>query len=243
MQEFTVFDMVIIGITILLGLKGLFRGLIKEVFGLVGIVGGIFISSRMALDIGNMIAPVLALENVATIKLIGFILGIVGFWIIVYILGMILSKIFQASGLGVFDRIFGFIFGASKVFLIFSIIAYGLYQLQSFKSLMNEKVGNSIVFPFLIDAGGLIVKLDTKDLVNLTNTEEKVQKDPEEPVLEENKKFSEQVKDTVNEIKKTTQDSTNAVIDTVKQSVEKKIQEEVNEVIEPSSTKSTEENK
>lgn len=242
MQEFTVFDMVIIGITILLGLKGLFRGLIKEVFGLVGIVGGIFIASRMALDIGNMIAPVLALENVATIKLIGFILGIVGFWIIVYILGVILSKIFQASGLGVFDRIFGFIFGASKVFLIFSIIAYGLYQLQSFKSLMHEKVGNSIVFPFLIDAGGLIVKLDTKDLVDLTKTEE-VQKDPNEPVLEEDKKFSEQVKDTVNEIKKTTEESTNAVIDTVKQSVEKQIKEEVNQVIDSSSNNTTEENK
>lgn len=231
MQEFTVFDMVIIGITILLGLKGLFRGLIKEVFGLVGIVGGIFIASRMAFDIGNMIAPILALENETTIKLIGFVLGLVGFWIIVYVLGLILSKIFQASGLGVFDRVFGFIFGAAKIFLIFSIIAYGFYQLQSFKKLMDQKFGNAIVFPFLIDAGALIVKLDTSDFTNITNTEKQ---NPDEPVLEE-KKLSEEVKDTVEEIKETTEKSTNEVLDTVQKSVEEKIEEVTKKVKESSS--------
>ena len=44
MQDIEVFDLVIILITLLLGLKGLFRGLIKEVFGIVGIVGAIFVA-------------------------------------------------------------------------------------------------------------------------------------------------------------------------------------------------------
>ena len=93
MQDFTIFDIVIVSITVLLGLKGLLRGFIKEVFGLVGIVGGIFVASRMAGEIGNVIAPILALENQATIKLIGFVIGLVGFWAAVYLLGIILSKI------------------------------------------------------------------------------------------------------------------------------------------------------
>ena len=45
MQNIEVFDLVIILITLLLGLKGLFRGLIKEIFGIVGIVGTTFVSS------------------------------------------------------------------------------------------------------------------------------------------------------------------------------------------------------
>ena len=136
MQDLNIFDMVIIGITLILGLKGLFRGLIKEVFGIIGIIGAIFVASRVSVDIGNLIAPFLALENQTTIKLIGFVVGLIGFWIAVYVLGVIVSKIFSASGLGLFDRIFGFVFGAAKVFLIFSVISYALYQVQSFKNFL-----------------------------------------------------------------------------------------------------------
>ena len=67
MQEFTIFDMVVLGITLVLGLKGLFRGLIKEIFGIIGIIGAIFVASRISGDIGNLIAPFLALENQTTI--------------------------------------------------------------------------------------------------------------------------------------------------------------------------------
>ncbi|XPV54343.1 MAG: CvpA family protein [Halarcobacter ebronensis] len=82
MQEFTAFDIIILSITVLLGLKGLMKGFIKEVFGLVGIIGGIFVASRLSENIGGIIAPILALENGSTIKLIGFIVGLIGFWII-----------------------------------------------------------------------------------------------------------------------------------------------------------------
>ena len=71
----------------------------------------------MAAEIGNAVAPLLALENNATIKLIGFILGLVLFWAIVYVLGIILSKMFSASGLGFFDRILGFYLVVQKYFL------------------------------------------------------------------------------------------------------------------------------
>jgi len=221
MQDFTIFDMVIVSITVLLGLKGLFRGFIKEVFGLVGIIGGIFVASRMATEIGNIIAPILALENVATIKLIGFVLGLIGFWVVVYVAGIILSKIFAASGLGIFDRILGFIFGGAKIFLIFSVITYALFQVQSSRELMNKKVSNSIVFPFLVETGGFIVKLDASDFVKkvedqMTPKSEEIEEDPD---LIKEKTFAEEVKDTVSEIKKTTVESGTVVVDTVKKTV------------------------
>lgn len=148
MQNIAIFDIVIVSITILLGLKGLLRGFIKEVFGLLSIVGGIFIASRIASDTGNLIAPILALENSATIKLIGFIISLIAVWAVIYLLGVIISKIFSVSGLGLFDRIFGFLFGSAKIFLILSIITYSLYQIQSFKNLMDEKFSQTMVFPF-----------------------------------------------------------------------------------------------
>lgn len=225
MQSFTVFDIVIISITVLLGLKGLLKGFIKEIFGLVGIIGGIFVASRMAEEIGNLVAPLLALENSATIKLIGFIIGLVGFWAIIYILGIILSKIFSVSGLGFFDRILGFVFGSAKVFFIFSIIAYALYQVQSFKDLMNNKVSDSITFPLLVKTGGYIVKLDTSDIVK--KVENSVSSEDKENQKEEKNSLSQEVSNTVKEIKEKAVESSNAVVDTVKKSVADEISESI----------------
>ncbi|QDF28372.1 CvpA family protein [Halarcobacter anaerophilus] len=225
MQSFTVFDIVIISITVLLGLKGLLRGFIKEIFGLVGIIGGIFVASRMAEEIGSLVAPLLALENSATIKLIGFIIGLVGFWAIIYILGIILSKIFSVSGLGFFDRILGFVFGSAKVFFIFSVIAYALYQVQSFKDLMNNKVSDSITFPLLVKTGGYIVKLDTSDIVK--KVENSVSSEDKENQKEEKNSLSQEVSDTVKEIKEKAVESGNAVVDTVKKSVADEISESI----------------
>lgn len=217
MQDFSIFDLIIISITLILGLKGLFRGLIKEIFGIVGIIGAIFVASRISKDAGDAIAPILAIQSEATIKLIGFIIALVGFWLIVYTLGVIVSKIFSASGLGAVDRIFGFVFGASKIFLIFSVIAYSLYQVQSFKKVMDEKFASSFVMPHLISVGSYIIKLDT---TSITNTVDKVVNTA---------KTSEIIDDTKNNIKQGIESTTESVKEAVKEeivdNIEKKIEE------------------
>ena len=217
MQDFAIFDLIILSITLILGLKGLFRGLIKEVFGIIGIIGAIFVASRISKEIGDLIAPILVLENEATIKLIGFITALVAVWLVVYSAGVIVSKIFSASGLGVVDRIFGFVFGAAKIFLIFSVIAYALYQVQSFKKVIDEKFANSIVMPHLISVGSYIIKLDT---ATITNTIDKAV---------DSAKDSSIVKDTTESVKNGVQETVNdvkeAVEEEVVQTVEDKIQE------------------
>lgn len=235
MQNFSIFDIVIVSITVLLGLKGLMRGFIKEVFGLVGIIGGIFVASRIAGEVGKAIAPVLALENQATINLIGFVLGLVGFWAVIYVLGIILSRIFSASGLGIFDRILGFFFGSAKIFLIFSVITYGVYQLQSFKDLLDKKIGNAVTFPFLVKTGGFIVKLDASDFVK--KVEEKItptEDIEEQPDMVEKKSFVKEVSETVEKIKDTTVKSGTTVVDTMKKTVNDKVDKIVDTVKETS---------
>ncbi len=250
MQDLNIFDMVIIGITLILGLKGLFRGLIKEVFGIIGIIGAIFVASRVSVDIGNLIAPFLALENQTTIKLIGFVVGLIGFWIAVYVLGVIVSKIFSASGLGLFDRIFGFVFGAAKVFLIFSVISYALYQVQSFKNAIDNKTEGSVVMPHLISVGSYIIKLDTSALTqNIENTVDKVVDTAKEATsTKENKietEVEEKIEETKSVIEETKEEISNTVestIDDVKKSVEEEILNKVEEKLK-SIVNKTEENK
>ena len=217
MQDFSIFDLIIISITLILGLKGLFRGLIKEIFGIIGIIGAIFVASRISKDVGDAIAPILAIESEATIKLIGFIIAVIGFWLIVYVLGVIVSKIFSASGLGIVDRIFGFIFGASKVFLIFSVIAYSLSQVQSFKKLIDEKFAASYVMPHLISVGSYIIKLDTS---TITNAVDKVI---------DTTKTSEIIEDTTNSVKENIESTTNGVKEAVQEEIINQVEEKIEE--------------
>jgi len=44
MENLNYFDIVVLGLVVLLGLKGFLRGFIKEAFAFIGIVGGFFIA-------------------------------------------------------------------------------------------------------------------------------------------------------------------------------------------------------
>jgi membrane protein required for colicin V production len=219
MQNFAIFDLIILSITLILGLKGLFRGLIKEVFGIIGIIGAIFVASRISKEIGDLIAPILVLENEATIKLIGFVIALVAVWLVVYSAGVIVSKIFAASGLGIVDRIFGFIFGAAKIFLIFSVIAYALYQVQSFKKVIDEKFSDSIIMPHLISVGSYIIKLDT---TTITNSIDKA-------VDNAKGTASAVIGDTTNNIKDGVDSTLDGVKDAVQEEVVQKVEEQIQE--------------
>jgi len=161
LENINIFDLVVISLVVILGLKGLFRGFTKEFFALVGIVGGVFVASRVSSEVGDIINGIIPMENENTILLAGFVVALILFWIVAYIAGSTLEKIFKMSGLGVFDRILGFAFGAGKIFLLFSIIAYATSQVKIIDDNLAPKLETSIAFPILKETGAYIIKLDT----------------------------------------------------------------------------------
>ena len=65
------------------------------------------------------------------------------------------------SGLGPFDKLLGFVFGASKFFFITAVIAHASYNIQALKSLIDDSsLKTSILFPILTETGSYIMKLD-----------------------------------------------------------------------------------
>ena len=163
MDNLNIFDIIVVTLVVVLGLKGLFRGFTKEFFALVGIIGGVFVASRVANDMGALANSIIPMKNENTILLAGFIVALILFWIAAYILGMLLEKVFTLSGLGIFDKLLGFTFGAGKIFLLFSVISYAVSQIKTINDNLQPKLENSIVFPILKDTGGYIIKLDTSN--------------------------------------------------------------------------------
>jgi membrane protein required for colicin V production len=74
--------------------------------------------------------------------------------------GYVFKKLSSLSGLGIIDKILGFAFGASKFFLIASIIAYATYNIKAIRSGLDSASNNSIIFPIMVETGGYIMKID-----------------------------------------------------------------------------------
>ena len=160
-MELNYFDIVASSIILLLGLKGIVNGFFKEVFGLIGIVGGIFVASRLGDEVGLTLSDLIfKFENSAAVSFTGFLATLAVFWFLMIILGFIFKKFSHISGLGPLDRIFGFIFGASKFFLIAAVIAHAAYNIKAIKTTVDSSMQNSSLFPVLVETGSIIMKLD-----------------------------------------------------------------------------------
>ncbi len=170
-MEFSYFDLIASVIILLLGLKGIINGFFKEIFGLIGIIGGIFIASRVGDKVGTALSDMIfKFENSAAINFSGFLVTLALFWLFMIGIGYIFKKLSMLSGLGIFDRILGFIFGASKFFLIAAVIAYAAYNIKAVRTTIDSAMQNSILFPVLVKTGAFIMKLDPVEISDDINS-------------------------------------------------------------------------
>ena len=165
MVDFNYFDVTIGTIVLILGIKGFMNGFIKEVFGLVGLVGGVYFASRLSGDAATFIdSNFLHLENTALLKLLGFLAILIIIWLGATILGSIFSKLSSVSGLGFINRFLGFVAGGGKYFLIFALIITALSNVTLVKDNLEKYVHNSVLYPYLKMVGSSIIHLDPKTI-------------------------------------------------------------------------------
>ena len=163
MIDFNYFDITIGAIVLILGIKGFMNGFIKEVFGLVGLVAGVWLASRLAGDAATFIdTNFIHVENTAMLKLLGFLAVLAVVWLGATILGSIFSKLTSMSGLGFMNRLLGFIAGGGKYFIIFALIVTALSNVTLVKDNIGKYVNDSVLYPYLLKTGASIIHLDPK---------------------------------------------------------------------------------
>ena len=176
MMDFNYFDVTIAAIILILGIKGFMQGFIKEAFGLAGLVAGVYFASRLAPDAAVFIEKnFFKLENESLLTLIGFLAILILIWLSATILGSIFSKLTNQSGLGFLNRLFGFIAGGGKYFLIFALIVTALSNVTLIKDNLEKYVKDSILYPYLKETGAYLINLDTSAL-HMTKTETNTKK-------------------------------------------------------------------
>ena len=176
MMDFNYFDVTIAAIVLILGIKGFMQGFIKEAFGLLGLIAGVYFAARLAPDAANFIdTNFFHLENQSLLQLIGFLTILIIIWLSATILGSIFSKLTNQSGLGFLDRLFGFITGGGKYFLIFALIVTALSNVTLVKDNLEKYVKDSVLYPYLKETGSYLINLDTSamSLSTIEDTTEK----------------------------------------------------------------------
>ena len=169
MENFSWYDEIALALILILGLKGVINGLIKELAGLIGVVGGIFFATRYGELVGEFIdLNIYAFENKSALFLVGFMVFLVIFWIICIIIGQILSKALSISGLGSIDKILGFFVGSAKIFLILAIFLAAISRVDFVQQKIADFMQKSILYPILIESGDYLININPNDILPKT---------------------------------------------------------------------------
>jgi membrane protein required for colicin V production len=118
------FDVVIVIILCFCAIRGGFRGLIKELSAIIGVLGGFYGAYTYYPKIAAMMAG--WISNEAYRNILAFMLIFCGVLIVISILGIIIRYVLNLVFSGWVDRVGGVVFGLLKGGLIVSVLFIAL---------------------------------------------------------------------------------------------------------------------
>lgn len=198
-----IIDIVLLVIIGVFGIKGLLKGLINEIFGIIAIVAGSFIAFAYSAFLTGMLISAGLKDGVANA------VGYAGTFIIVYlvvaIIGVFISKAFKDIKLGWLNRGGGFLFGVIKSAVVCSLILSAVLSVLSKDVKIRKDVDNSIV-------AGNLVKM-TPYIYEMFNKIPKDKKNNPFSGLMEDSSLSDKINEKVDDAKEKVSDMTKEQIE------------------------------
>ena len=156
MNPFDIIIIVILGYSLV---RGIFRGLVKEVSSIIGVLGGFY----AAFTYYTMLAKLLSglIKETAYLNILSFLIIFCGVLIIVGILGVIIKYLLNIAFLGWVDRIGGVGFGLVKGILIASIL---FITLTAFLPKGSAFLKNSMLAPHVSWVSEKMAKVVSKEM-------------------------------------------------------------------------------
>jgi len=137
-------DIVIIVVLILLGVAGLRQGMIRTVFGIAGLIGGIFLAGRYYHPFAARLFPSGAIwGNIAAYAIIA-----VATLVVAGVIGWLLARLVNFAALGWLDKLVGFIFGVVIAALLCAAI---LAIVRHYSPGMDATIRQSVIAKFLTE--------------------------------------------------------------------------------------------
>jgi len=156
MNPFDIIIIVILGYSLV---RGVFRGLVKEVSSIIGVLGGFY----AAFTYYTMLAKLLSglIKEPAYLNILSFLIIFCTVLIIVGVLGIIIKYLLNIAFLGWVDRIGGVGFGLAKGVLIASVL---FITLTAFLPKVSAFLKNSMLAPHVSWVSEKMVKVVSKEM-------------------------------------------------------------------------------
>ena len=153
------FDILIIIISVYCVVRGLFRGLVKEVSSIFGVLGGFFAAYSYYPQIANLLTRLVTDE--AYRNILAFLIIFCCVLILINVLGIIIKYLLNIAFLGWVDRVFGLLFGMTKGILIVSVL---FIILTTFLTQGAPIIKNSLLAPHVMLVSENMAKVVSADM-------------------------------------------------------------------------------
>jgi len=154
-------DIVIIVILSFCLVRGLFRGLVKELSSIIGVMGGLYSASTFQPEMAKFLAS--KVPSTPYIDVLSYFILFCGVFIIISFLGVLLKYLLKIAFLGWVDRIFGGLFGAVKGLTIISVVLIGLI---TFLPKNSSLIGKSKLAPHAAQIAVVMIHMVPQDMKN-----------------------------------------------------------------------------
>jgi len=156
MNPFDILILVILGYSLV---RGLFRGLVKEISSIIGVFGGFYAAYTYYHTLAKLISRLI--HDVSYLNIVSFLIIFCGVLIAVSVLGVIIKYLLNIAFLGWVDRIGGVIFGVAKGVLIVSVI---FISLTTFLPQGSAFIKNSVLAPHVSWVSEKMAKVVSKEM-------------------------------------------------------------------------------
>ena len=142
-------DLVVVVFCAFLVAKGIWKGFVKEIAGIVAVIGGVAVSFLFHAKVQPYIS---AFVGEKYIQLVSYVIIFLGFYLIVMMLGKLLDKILRSIMLGGINRVLGALFGLIKACFWLTLLTFAYTKIHLGIGFSHPVwVTDSICYPFLLD--------------------------------------------------------------------------------------------
>ncbi len=159
-------DAAIVLLILILSLKGYINGVMRELVGFVGLIGGVFVGTRAAEPVGKMLDQIWQIGNLSLSKLLAFALVLLLIWGGSTFVGSIFPAL-RALPHTAASRWGGMGVAAFKYLLIFSVLAASLLSSDVIHNAFASSLDRSHLAPPLKRIGRYLIHLPTPGTVQI----------------------------------------------------------------------------
>jgi membrane protein required for colicin V production len=154
-----IFDIIVIVILAYCIIRGIFRGLLKELSSIIGVFGGFYAAYTYYAVVARPLSK--WISHTGYLNLVSFIIIFCIVFLVISMLGVIINYLLKLAFLGWFDRLAGALFGAAKGILIVSVL---LIALTAFLPKDSSFIKDSLLSPHITFVSEKMAKVVSKNM-------------------------------------------------------------------------------